>query len=168
VHVDSDKGGADKKEGTDMNNYPPGVTGFEPQINPPGPKKHPKTPTGVMKALSIRQPWAWAIIHAGKDVENRTWHTNVRGRVLIHASKKFDMEGYKILKQTFRIHGEHIPSSISNFPRGGIIGSVTITDCVSSHPSFWFFGPYGFVLSDPQAMEFRSCPGSLGFFEVKS
>lgn len=24
-------------------------------------------------ALSVRQPWAWAIIHAGKDIENRTW-----------------------------------------------------------------------------------------------
>lgn len=29
-----------------MNNYPPGVTGFEPEINPPGPKKKPvKKPT---------------------------------------------------------------------------------------------------------------------------
>lgn len=26
-------------------------------------------------ALSIRQPWAWAILHAGKDIENRDWHT---------------------------------------------------------------------------------------------
>lgn len=24
-------------------------------------------------ALSVRQPWAWAIIHAGKDIENRSW-----------------------------------------------------------------------------------------------
>lgn len=27
-------------------------------------------------ALSIRQPWAWAIVYAGKDIENRTWPTN--------------------------------------------------------------------------------------------
>ena len=26
-----------------------------------------------MKALTLRHPWAWAIVHCGKDVENRTW-----------------------------------------------------------------------------------------------
>lgn len=40
-----------------------------------------------MKALSIRQPWAWAILHTGKSVENRDWYTEYRGRVLLHASK---------------------------------------------------------------------------------
>ena len=29
-----------------------------------------------MKAISIHQPWAWAIFHAGKNFENRTWTTN--------------------------------------------------------------------------------------------
>ena len=42
-----------------------------------------------MKILTVRQPWAWAIIHGGKDVENRT--TNIagsyRGPVAIHVSK---------------------------------------------------------------------------------
>ena len=31
-------------------------------------------------ALTIRQPWAWAILHASKDIENRGWSTNFRGR----------------------------------------------------------------------------------------
>ena len=39
----------------------------------------------IWKVLSIRQPWAWLILHGGKDVENRNWATKVRGRVLIHA-----------------------------------------------------------------------------------
>ena len=39
-----------------------------------------------MKALSVRAPWWWAILH-GKPVENRDWHTNFRGVVLLHASK---------------------------------------------------------------------------------
>ena len=30
-----------------------------------------------LKALSINQPWAWAIIQCGKDVENRKWKTNL-------------------------------------------------------------------------------------------
>lgn len=35
----------------------------------------------IVKALSVRQPWAWAIVHAGKDVENRNWPTPHRGRL---------------------------------------------------------------------------------------
>lgn len=34
-----------------------------------------------MKALSIRQPWAWLILHAGKDIENRVWQTRFRGEL---------------------------------------------------------------------------------------
>lgn len=41
-----------------------------------------------MKALSIRQPWAWAILHAGKRIENRDWAgCAFRGPLLLHASK---------------------------------------------------------------------------------
>jgi len=40
------------------------------------------------RALSIRQPWAYAILHLGKDIENRPWRTNFRGPLLIHASLK--------------------------------------------------------------------------------
>jgi len=43
-----------------------------------------------MKALSIRQPWAWLLVEGFKDIENRTWKTNYRGSFLIHASKQFD------------------------------------------------------------------------------
>ncbi|MEE2568588.1 ASCH domain-containing protein [Pseudarthrobacter sp. J64] len=37
-------------------------------------------------ALTIRQPWAWAVIHGGKDVENRSWHTSYRGTLYIHSA----------------------------------------------------------------------------------
>src|SRR5688572_4676832 len=40
----------------------------------------------LMKALSLRQPWAWAVVHGGKRVENRGWTTDYRGPLLIHAS----------------------------------------------------------------------------------
>ncbi len=42
-----------------------------------------------MKALSVRQPFAWAIVHGGKDVENRSWATSYRGPVLIHAGMRW-------------------------------------------------------------------------------
>ena len=41
-----------------------------------------------MKAITIRQPWASLIVHGIKDIENRSWQTNFRGRVLIHSSVK--------------------------------------------------------------------------------
>ncbi|GAA3417649.1 hypothetical protein [Streptosporangium vulgare] len=51
-----------------------------------------------IKALSIKQPWAWAIsrravTYAGKDVENRTWTTEYRGLLAIHASLTWDRAG---------------------------------------------------------------------------
>jgi ASCH domain len=42
------------------------------------------------RLLTIRQPWAWAIIYGGKDVENRSWLTKHRGPLLIHAGSAFD------------------------------------------------------------------------------
>ena len=40
-----------------------------------------------MYALTIRQPWAWAIMAGIKRVENRTWRTTHRGPLVIHAGK---------------------------------------------------------------------------------
>lgn len=45
-----------------------------------------------MKAISIRQPYAYLIVNGKKDIENRNWKTKQRGRVLIHASQKIDDE----------------------------------------------------------------------------
>lgn len=127
-----------------------------------------------MKCLSIRQPWAWLIIHGGKDIENRDWPTKVRGRVLIHASKGMTAEEYSDANWTARNvptppgavgTGVCIPLS-SNLQRGGIIGSVEIVDCVSASTSPWFFGRFGFVLRNPIALPFRPYKGRLGFFDV--
>jgi len=40
-----------------------------------------------MRALTVRQPWAWAIVHGGKTVENRSRNIagNYRGPIAIHA-----------------------------------------------------------------------------------
>ena len=51
-----------------------------------------------MIALSIRQPWAYCILDYGKDIENRTWSTSIRGRVLIHASKGMSRKEYEEAK----------------------------------------------------------------------
>jgi hypothetical protein len=38
--------------------------------------------------LTIRQPWCWAITHAGKTVENRSWKTEYRGPLWLHAGAR--------------------------------------------------------------------------------
>jgi len=118
-----------------------------------------------LKGLSLKQPWAWAIFH-GKDVENRTWKTNYRGRLLIHASNSFDAEGYQWLFERSRELDILLPPR-RIFYKGVILGQVHLVDCVTQHRSPWFFGPYGFVLESPCLFGFATpYKGQLGIFEV--
>ena len=114
-----------------------------------------------MKAISIQEPWPWAIFNLKKDIENRDWPTRVRGRVLVHAGKKIDLGSFAWIENTF---GVEIPMHL---PVGGIVGSVEIVDCVTQSNSQWFFGKFGFVLRNPIALPFMPCRGQLGFFDVE-
>ena len=121
-----------------------------------------------MKAISIRQPWAWLILHAGKDIENRSWSTNIRGRILIHTGRhivRYEHEDALILAT--RILGRDVDCPrMADMEAGGIIGSVEIVDCITRSDSPWFFGKFGFVLKDPRPAPFFKVNGQLGFFEV--
>jgi hypothetical protein len=44
----------------------------------------------MIKALSIKQPWVHAILHEGRDIENRSWRRNFRGWLALHASAQLD------------------------------------------------------------------------------
>lgn len=116
-----------------------------------------------MRALSVQQPWAWLIVNGYKPVENRSWPTPVRGRVLIHAGKKYDEDG------EFWVRGEfpNIPlPDPKDLDFGGVVGEVTITGCVTDYDSDFFFGPYGFTLADAKPLPFVPMRGQLGFFAV--
>lgn len=117
-----------------------------------------------MKALSIRQPYAWLIVNGHKDIENRTWRTPFRGRVLIHAGITYPKRDYA---EDFVSHTRYYGS----YPEreqmiGGIVGVATIIDCVSHSDSRWFNGPYGFVLANAKPLPFVPCKGALSFFNV--
>lgn len=132
-----------------------------------------------MKALSIRQPWAWAIVHAGKRIENRSWATSYRGPVLLHAGKGCTLREYNDARDfmTNPDFGqievvEHVLRTcngvpeLGDLPRGGIVGRADIVNCISASTSGWFFGPFGFVLENVRPLPFTPLRGSLGLFDV--
>lgn len=114
-----------------------------------------------MKVLSIKQPWAWLIVHGYKDIENRTWSTKHRGPFLIHAGKNTDLEAYYKFKDIYL----GLPNLLE-FPRGSIVGRADLVDCVTRSNSEWFEGPTGFVLARAQPCTPFPWKGKLGFFQI--
>lgn len=125
-----------------------------------------------MKALTIKQPWADLIIAGIKDIENRTWKTSYRGRVLIHTSKspcsRGDLDAYPLSALSENINlDKYAPGRFTN---GAIIGSVDIVDCVMNHPSEWAEkGVYNWVLANPVKFEnpILNVKGMLGLWDYK-
>ena len=79
-----------------------------------------------MKVISIKQPWPTLIVEGYKRFEFRSWKTNYRGDILIHAGKGIDKEAMERLKK-------YLPDEI---PIGKIIGKATLTDCVPMSKDF--------------------------------
>jgi ASCH domain len=118
-----------------------------------------------VKALSIRQPWAWLIVSGYKDIENRTWETLYRGRVMVHAGKSMTRAEYDDCDNFVAQYAIDLPP-FKKLVRGGIVGSVEIVACTRASDSRWFVGPFGFVLRQPRLEKFREVRGRLGLFEV--
>lgn len=124
-------------------------------------------------ALSVRQPWAWAIIHAGKDIENRNWSRlnatrpllDFRGPVCIHAAKGMTRDEYEGAADFIASTGAITVPPPHEILRGGIIGTAEIVDVVRKSHSPWFFGTIGLVLANARAVDFIPATGVLGFFK---
>lgn len=134
-----------------------------------------------MKALSIKQPWLWAITDLDKRVENRTWRppADVIGeRIALHAGKTSDWAGYMVL---YRIIDRRAPSPL---PHGAIVATATVMGWVSDKPyencciynhvdiaacleDRWYFGPFGWLLDEVRKLpEPIPCRGWLGLWDV--
>jgi ASCH domain len=110
-----------------------------------------------MKTLSIRQPWAEAIIRLGKDVENRSWSTRHRGPLLIHASKRAEV----VICRQLAINPDELVY-------GAIVGIVDLVDCVQDSTSTWAEkGQWHWILRNPRRLS-DPIPmrGRLGLFEI--
>lgn len=86
-----------------------------------------------MKALTVRQPWAWAIVHGGKNVENRTRNLagSYRGPLAIHAGLTIDRDNDWLV----RLYANAEPPALDATPRGAFVG---IVDLVGVHQEpYW-------------------------------
>jgi hypothetical protein len=90
---------------------------------------------GTIPCLSVRQPWAWALLH-GKDVENRAWSHSYTGPVILHASAQLPNRDffYDDCELVARRTGVMLPDEIS---LGAVIGVIEILKIVRDSKSPW-------------------------------
>ncbi len=131
-----------------------------------------------MKTLSLRQPWAWLVVHGGKHIENRTWNTSYRGPVLVHAAQGMTDEEYSDAVAFARgvdvLLARVVPPP-NMLERGGIVGRARIVGVISPCESTLFSkgcphpwhmpGCYGFMLTDVSAVPFTALRGMPGLFD---
>jgi hypothetical protein len=136
-----------------------------------------------MRCLSLIQPWAALIVLGAKQYETRRWHTAVRGRIAIHASRRFP-EAARLLceREPFRSAlQEGGFKQSADLPCGFILGTVELVDCLpagevrvslpadSPEAALGDYGParWAWKLARPILLA-RPIPfsGRLGLFEV--
>jgi hypothetical protein len=84
-----------------------------------------------MKVLTVQQPWAWAIIHGGKTVENRTQAWKYRGPLAIHAGSRLSERGLRAVPNLLGLQ-ERDSYQPGDLVTGAIIG---VTRLVDVHPA---------------------------------
>lgn len=97
------------------------------------PVSAPPTPT-PRPVLSVRQPWAWALLHGGKTIENRSWPTRHRGRIWIHACLRENhdqvQEAVRLVAQGWKCNPRRALEHYREHDRrGAILGSIALTNC---------------------------------------
>lgn len=114
-----------------------------------------------MKVLSVQNPWAWAIVHGPKRIENRSWATIYKGPLLIHASKS---------RARLGDYGEGEPDADA-MVYGAIIGRVTLVLCcelenlpIKYRDDRFAKGLWCWVLADPVPLAPFVTRGKVGLF----
>lgn len=117
-------------------------------------------------ALSIRQPWSELVVLGIKDIENRSWSTPYRGKLLIHAPQTFvrwHIEEAQAICDKAGIKMPHLDPD--KLKRGGVIGEAILSDVVTRSKSPWFAPScFGFVLTDARRVRFQPGHGKLNLF----
>lgn len=129
-----------------------------------------------MKCISLWQPWASAIPLGLKKIETRGWSTNVRGRIAIHASKRWTPE-VRNFHAARRRAGDPLPETL---PLGAIVATALLVRVESTESllgigisdleqmyGIYGQGRFGWILEDVVPMaEPIPFKGAQGFFTV--
>jgi hypothetical protein len=140
-----------------------------------------------MRALTLWQPWASAIAHLDKRVENRTWRPpqwTIGETIAIHAGKSLDREALEDLA-----HDGELEQLGDPIPRGAIVATAQVVGWVRDDGRLldrrpvrwdgisedraaelvagrWWAGPFGWVLDDVVSIEPVPCRGRQGLWTV--
>jgi hypothetical protein len=136
-----------------------------------------------MKAISIIQPWASLIGLGEKRIETRSWSTHYRGPIAIHASKAIPREVLELVHSTPHLRRALIHCGVhalADLPRGGIVATATLVDCVridnhfdfTGYPEyerslgFYAEGRFGWIMENIAALpDLVPAKGNLGIWE---
>ena len=98
-----------------------------------------------MKCISLMQPWATLIAKGSKKIETRSWKTNYRGELYIHASQRTDKKVLSKPSFSKALKDETIPNGV-------IIAKCKLVDCIKMDEAFvekvkkqeyeYYFGEY--------------------------
>lgn len=126
-----------------------------------------------MKALTIKEPFLWAILNAGKGIENRDWPLPawmLDKTIALHASKHVSRDEYERSRMLIEeISGLRAPEYVIARARrfGFVHGTARVVGQVTESDDAWFFGDYGFLLDDRRTIATPIyCKGALGFWDV--
>lgn len=85
-----------------------------------------------MKALTVRQPWCWAIAMGHKNIENRSWTTTHRGPLAIHAAARWDdhaTDALRAITRTLKRLGLPYPRTLAeDQPYSGLGKVMAVVD----------------------------------------
>lgn len=118
------------------------------------------------RVLSVMQPWASLLVAGGKRIETRSWSTNHRGRLWVHASGRISrpvrdaVAACPYLRRAIAAAGF---ASLAELPLGAILGSVEVVDSLPIEAGFLARRPWSQIESE----EFRLGdygPGRYGWF----
>jgi ASCH domain len=116
---------------------------------------------GATPLFTASKPWAHLVVSGIKRIENRTWRTNYRGPLLIHAGVNWHDERLEEIEER---HALTIPRDL---PLGGVVGMVELVDVVLQSDDPFFHGPFGWVLANARSIRFRPLSGHVGVFDVR-
>lgn len=124
-----------------------------------------------MKALSITEPYASLIADGVKHIETRSWKTNYRGPLLIHASSTPVPKAYR--------ENDKLMALVQNVRRGYILCRADLVDCVEmtdeflktvdeteQAAGFYSVGRYAWILDNVEPVPQVKARGSLGLWNV--